>query len=71
MIFVDADVADTDAIRLNIVNNELENLYRQNLISEAEFNSMDDEEREMEFGGEMVITKESFNAKKKLVKSKL
>ncbi|MBR5595333.1 MAG: SH3 domain-containing protein [Alistipes sp.] len=71
LIFVAADVADTDAIRLNIVNNELENLYRNNLISEAEYKSMDDEELELEFGGEMVITKESFNAKKKLVKSKL
>jgi hypothetical protein len=68
---VAADVADTEAIRLNIVNNELEGLFRQNIISEAEYNSMDDEELEMEFGGEMVITKESFNAKKKLVKSKL
>lgn len=71
IIFIDADVVDTDAERLNIVNNELENLYRQNLISEAEYNSMDDEERELKFGGEMVITKENFNAKKKLVKSKL
>lgn len=71
LIFVAADVADTDAIRLNIVNNELENLYRNNLISEAEYKSMDDEELELEFGGELVITKESFNAKKKLVKSKL
>ena len=71
LIFVDADVADTDAIRLNIVNNKLENLYRNNIISEAEYKSMDDEELELYFGGEMIITKESFNAKKKLVKSKL
>lgn len=71
LIFADPEIADTDAMRLNIVNNELEGLFRDNLISEAEYNSMDDEERELEFGGNLVITKESFNAKKKLVKSKL